>query len=85
MKAHKSKIVTIVSLAVVILACGALGFIAGYYQGTGVIPTWKGSESIAPPSDLSIVTIIEAEQTLSVLQDKEYGNGYNCHSGRNAQ
>lgn len=78
MKVKSSKFVTIISLAVVIAACGALGFIAGYYQGTGVIPTFKGSESIAPPADLSTVTIAEAEQTLSVLQGKEYGDGYNC-------
>lgn len=78
MKVFNSKLRAIISLAVMLLACGALGFIGGYYQGTGVIPSLRGSESIAPPADLSTVTIIEAEQTLSVLRDKEYGDGYNC-------
>ena len=78
MKVNRIQLRAIISLAVVILACGALGFIAGYYEGTGVLPTLTGSESIVPPADLSTVTITEAEQTLSVLQSKEYGNGYNC-------
>jgi len=78
MKVNKAKLKAIVAIAVILLAGGSLGFIVGYYEGTGVMPTLYPSESVRPPSNLVMVSAIETEQTLSALQDKEYGNGYNC-------
>lgn len=78
MKVNKAKLKAIVAIAVVLMAGGSLGFIAGYYEGTGIVPSLYHTESITPPSALSVVTATETEQTLSVLLNKEYGNGYNC-------
>ena len=78
MKVNKAKLKFIVSVSLILLASSGLGFMAGYYEGTGVFPTLYPAESIAPPADLATVTADETEQTLSVLKDKEYGDGYNC-------
>jgi len=63
--------------AVVCCALG-LGFIGGYYDATGLLPTLRASAGVLPPEGTAVVSLQETQDTLSVLRDKEYGEGYNC-------
>lgn len=70
---------TVIASAVLVLcACVGLGYVGGYYDGTGLLPTVRPPESLRPPGTLAMATAIETEQALVSLQDKDYGNGYNC-------
>lgn len=78
MKADKTQFRIIVSAVLVLSACVGLGYVGGYYEGTGVLPSLRSPESITPPPSLTMASAVETEQTLLALQDKDYGEGYNC-------
>jgi len=69
----------LIRIAVIMTICGTLGFIFGYYVGTGLFPQFTPAESIAPPESAR-VNLAEVQVLLddSPIGEKEYTRGYNC-------
>jgi len=55
-----------------------VGFSAGFYYGTGTMPTLYSSESAMVPQIAVETTAQEVTDTVAPMRDKEYGEGYNC-------
>lgn len=75
---RKPEVVRGIALLTVVCCALGMGFIAGYYEGTGILPTIRASEGVLPPEDVAIVSLQDTQTTILILQDKEYGEGYNC-------
>lgn len=73
------------TVALILLLIGWLyiGFTIGYWQGTGLSPfhgsfPWQNNSVGLPPATVGNVSADEVQSEITVLQDKEYGVGYNC-------
>lgn len=57
--------------------CIFMGFITGFYAGTGMLPTLTENKSITPPN-ITKASIIDVQNTLTEIDFPEYAEGYNC-------
>ena len=55
-----------------------VGFTAGFYYGTGTVPTLYSSDAVMVPQIAVETTAQEVSDTVAPMRDKEYGEGYNC-------
>jgi len=80
MKFNVAKFERIGTIIILVIMIGWTGFMAGFYEGTGTVP-WisVGQSQVAlPPQELTVVTTAEVTDTINVLSDRTYGEGYNC-------
>lgn len=66
------------SLVVLIMVAGFMGFVAGYYEGTGIWPSFQQGEPALPPIDVPAMTSTEIAGAVAEIPMPEYGEGYNC-------
>jgi len=64
---------------VLVLFCvGWLGYIVGFSSAVGGLSFGTGSESIAPPADITKATLAEVTDTIESVAQMEYREGFNC-------
>ncbi len=67
-------------ILVTVCLCLLLGYIAGFYSGTGLLPDFTPSDeddTIVTPKGLT-TTLTDIQVTLEEAPDEEYAFGYNC-------
>lgn len=67
---------TIANLAMVGL-CMFVGFVSGFYAGTGMLPTFTQSKAIVP-EEMSVTTLEATQSAIKGITLKDYEEGYNC-------
>lgn len=73
---HVNKKQTLSFMAITCL-CLVVGFVAGYYEASGMLPIFTKAETIGVP-EMTKPTITEVQTTLEELPDRKYEVGYNC-------
>ncbi len=66
-----------ISILVVMCAFTFLGFVSGFYFGTGMLPTFTKTEGVLVP-ETTTTTLTDVQTTLSEVDFPEYEFGYNC-------
>lgn len=78
MKFNVAKFERVGYIAILVIICAWLGFMAGFYEGTGSFPITSRGKPVLPPQEITAVTAAEVTDTVGALSDKPYGEGYNC-------
>jgi hypothetical protein len=76
----KAKAAALGSIALLIAVSAFMGFVAGYYEGTGFLPSLQQQDdmSVLPPVDTPAMTTTEIAGSVAEIPDRDYGEGYNC-------